>query len=212
MEAKGQVDESIAEFRKATELGNQQARPLLTKAERQAAARDKFADFENGRYTPTTTEERLALAGWCQTIKRNRSAARLYADAFAADPKLADDRKIQHRYDAVRQASLAASGQGKDAANLDEDAKASLRAQALGWLKAEFSAWERVAMLVEPGNKELVVKTLMHWKEDPDLSSVRDDKEIAKLPEAERKEWEKLWADVDAQLNRAQGQAPATAK
>jgi hypothetical protein len=31
---------------------------------------------------------------------------------------------------------------------------------------------------------------------DPDLASVREEKERAKLPEAERKEWQALWADV----------------
>ena len=52
------------------------------------------------------------------------------------------------------------------------------------------------------------------FSERGDIVSVAPSAEEAlrKLPEAERKEWEKLWADVDAQLNRAQGQAPATAK
>ena len=88
---------------------------------------------------------------------------------------------------------------------LDEAAKAKLRAQALAWLKAELSAWKRVSMIVEPGNKELVAKTLAHWKQDADLAGIRDEPELAKLPEAERQEWQALWADVDGLLKRTQG-------
>ena len=42
-------------------------------------------------------------------------SARLYAAAFAADPKLADDLKAGHRYNAACFAALAAAGQGEDA-------------------------------------------------------------------------------------------------
>ena len=40
--------------------------------------------------------------------------------------------------------------------------KAKLRKQALDWLKADLSAWKRIAMIVEPGNQGLVAKTLAH--------------------------------------------------
>ena len=51
------------------------------------------------------------------------------------------------------------------------------------------------------------MQTLQHWKVDPDLAGVRDAAALAKLPEAERKEWRTLWAEVDRLLKRA-GQAP----
>ena len=41
-------------------------------------------------------------------------------------------------------------------------------------------------MIIEPGNKELVAKTLTHWKQDADLAGIRDDQELAKLPDEER--------------------------
>ena len=46
-------------------------------------------------------------------------------------------------------------------------------------------------------------KTLEHWKEDADLVGVRDPAALAKLPEAERAEWRKLLADVEATLKKA---------
>ena len=46
-------------------------------------------------------------------------------------------------------------------------------------------------------------QTLLHWQTDPDLAGVRDKSALAKLPEAERPEWAKLWADVAALLVKA---------
>jgi hypothetical protein len=47
---------------------------------------------------------------------------------------------------------------------------------------------------------QAVPGTLRHWREDPDLAGVRDADALDKLPEGERGEWRKLWADVDALL------------
>jgi hypothetical protein len=44
---------------------------------------------------------------------------------------------------------------------------------------------------------------LQHWKQDTDLTGVREADALARLPEAERKQWETLWADVDAKLKLA---------
>ncbi len=51
-------------------------------------------------------------------------------------------------------------------------------------------------------------KTLQHWKVDTDLTGVRDSEALAKLLEAERKQWQALWADVEALRKQAGGQAP----
>jgi hypothetical protein len=48
----------------------------------------------------------------------------------------------------------------------------------------------------------LVRKTLKHWLDDTDLAGVRDPKELEKLPAEEREAWQKLWADVDALLQK----------
>jgi hypothetical protein len=48
-----------------------------------------------------------------------------------------------------------------------------------------------------------VGQTLLHWQTDPDLAGVRDQALLAKLPEAERQEWAKLWAEVAALLVKA---------
>ena len=48
-----------------------------------------------------------------------------------------------------------------------------------------------------------VQKTLLHWQQDPDLAGMRDAGALAKPPDAERAEWQKLWADVEATLKKA---------
>jgi serine/threonine-protein kinase len=46
--------------------------------------------FLQGDYQPRDNDERVALLGICLSRGRARAAARLFADAFAADPGLAD--------------------------------------------------------------------------------------------------------------------------
>ena len=74
------------------------------------------AAFFEGKYEPRDNTERLALVGACRFKNRTCAAARLYAEAFAADATLADDPRFSHRASAARAAALAGCGQGEDAA------------------------------------------------------------------------------------------------
>src|SRR5205823_6449826 len=143
---------------------------------------------------PKDNAERLALAQRVYDTKRYLTAARLWADALAADPKLAEDRQAQHPYNAACAAALAASGQGVDDPTPDEAAKAKLRTQALDWLKAELDAWSKLLVAGTPKDYELVQQTLANWKVDTDLASLRDGPELAKLRDAEQSSFTKLWS------------------
>jgi hypothetical protein len=136
------------------------------------------------------------------------ASARLWADALAADPKLAEDRRAQHRYNAACSAALAGCGQAKDDPPPDEIARAALRRQAQGWLEAERAAWAQSLETGPPQSRAAIVKALQHWRRDPDLAGIRDPEALAKLPEAERREWQALWGEVDALLKRAEGGTP----
>jgi hypothetical protein len=46
---------------------------------------------------------------------------------------------------------------------------------------------------------------LRHWQADSDLAGVRSPDALERLPEAGRAEWRRLWADVQAKLDRAGG-------
>ncbi|MDB5351733.1 MAG: hypothetical protein JWN86_2980 [Planctomycetota bacterium] len=180
--AKGDLEQARVRFQEVLVLARRSAAPL----------QDNLAAYESklARLGALTGDD----PGHRETI------ARLWTEAIEADPKLSDDRKAQHRYKAACAAAMAGSSQGKDDPKPDEAGKAKLRAQAMGWLRAELAAWEKVATTVGPGNKELVGRTLAHWKGNSDLAGIRDAQELAKLPEAERKEWQALWGEVDGLL------------
>jgi tetratricopeptide (TPR) repeat protein len=154
--------------------------------------------FLDGKYQPKDNDERLASLGACQFTNRTRAMARLYADALAASPKLADDLGAGHRYNAARAAARAGGGHGEDAPGLGEADGKQWRDQARQWLCAELAA--RVGSLdADPTAARLGVReALTRWQKEPDLASVRDPAELAKLPDAEREEWQRLWADVAA--------------
>jgi hypothetical protein len=44
-----------------------------------------------------------------------------------------------------------------------------------------------------------------HWLHDPDFNGVRGLDALPRLPEAERRDWQKLWEDVEALRQRAAG-------
>jgi tetratricopeptide (TPR) repeat protein len=205
---KGQIDEAIASFRAALALDPKSAaaRNELAKAERLAAVQDKLPAFLKGDFQPTTNDERLALAAWCQIRKRHRTAADLFADAFTADPKLADGVRSGNRYDAARAAALAGCGQGQDAPAAAAE-RARWRGRALHWLQDHLALTSAHLASGTPQAREEVRGWLRHWQTDPDLAGVRDGAALTQLPAEERTAWTQLWADVAALVKKAEEKA-----
>jgi Tfp pilus assembly protein PilF len=176
----------------------------LRQCDRFLALDQKLPALLQGQAKPAGAAERLDLAQLCRQYKQLYAAsARFYAEAFADQPRLAEGLQAGHRYNAACAAALAAAGQGQDADRLDDPGRARLRRQALSWLRADLAAWARVVDKAPPQARPAVRQTLQHWQQDPDLAGLRDKDAVAKLPEAERQAWRKLWADVDALLTRA---------
>ena len=172
--------------------------------ERLAALEAQLPALLKGEFQPTDTAQRLGLAGVCRVKKLHHTATRLYAAAFAADPRLADDPKAGHRYNAACDAALAAAGQGEDAARLDDQAKARLRKQALEWLRADLALRTKQLESGQPADRAVVQRAMRHWQQDSDLAGLRHKDALAKLPPEERATCEKLWADVAALLKKAE--------
>ena len=128
---------------------------------------------------------------------------RQYADAFAAEPKLAADPNTWHRYDAACSAALAA-GQSEDARLLPDKAVCMFRHWALGWLRADLTTYARLAGQTNPAVTQAIQERLAHWRRDPDLASVRYPQTIDRLPENERAAWRALWRDVDELAKKAE--------
>ena len=162
--------------------------------------------FRRGEYHPQDNDERLALlAGQlasCEFEGLQGAAARLYSDAFAAEPKLAEDVPAATRYHAARAAALAGCGQGKDADQLRDEERALRRRQALDWLRQDLTWYGR---RLDDGDALIIGQIgerLQLWHGDPDLAGVRAKDALARLPDEERERWERLWSDVDALLRR----------
>jgi serine/threonine protein kinase/Tfp pilus assembly protein PilF len=142
------------------------------------------------------TAEIQGFAELCGLQKRYAAAGKLWGDAFATNPKLADDMKLQNRYNAACFAALAAAGAGIDADQLDENERARLRRQALEWLRADLAYWQSEATSGKESGLALVRAILTHWQEDPDLAGLRDQDDLAKLSADERQACQELWTDV----------------
>jgi tetratricopeptide (TPR) repeat protein len=164
----------------------------------------KWTAIQQGDAQPGGPAERLALAELCHGCKKQYvAAARLYAEAFAGAPDLAPDLSRARRYHAACAAAQAAAGRGKDAAGLDEPARARHRLQALEWLRADLELWRKQLAGGEPAGVQAVINNLSRWQSTPDLASVRDEKALSLLPAAEREPWQRFWGEVDTVLERA---------
>jgi serine/threonine-protein kinase len=156
--------------------------------------------FLEGKYHPRDNDERLALMGICEFKDLRAAMAGLYADAFAADPKLAEDLKGGHRYNAACAAAVAGCGGGADGPALSESERARWRAQARQWLMVDLAARTKQMQAANPADRERLRETLAHWEDDSDLAGLREPASLNHLPPDERQQCRALWSDVQARL------------
>jgi serine/threonine protein kinase/Flp pilus assembly protein TadD len=208
LQQQGRFADALTALKRGHELSSQEpgwpypSAQWVRTAEQLVVMQNKLPQLLKGEAQPADTAERLVLAHLCQEQKRVAAATRLYADTFAAQPKLADDLKAQHRYEAAGAAALAGCGQGQDATQLDDQERARLRRLALDWLRADLAQY---ASMVEKGPAQAraaVPKQLARWQREREFAGVRG-AALGKLPEAERPPWQKLWAEIGALQKRA---------
>jgi eukaryotic-like serine/threonine-protein kinase len=156
--------------------------------------------FLDGRREPRDGNERLALLGVCQFTNRARAAARLYSEAFAVAPRLAEDHRAGHRYRAARAAALAGTSRGEDAAGLDEEERRRWRDQARRWLRADLAAWNEAPVSTSASRE--AQQALADWRADPAFVGVRGAGDLGRLSDEEREDWLALWRDVESLLSR----------
>jgi tetratricopeptide (TPR) repeat protein len=207
----GQFAPAVCSLRRGHEQGSRQgsrwrypSAAWVRNAERLLALEGKLAAALRGGYRPADAAEGLGLAWLCGQPYQRRyaAAARLYAEAFAAEPGYAADLGAGHRYNAACAAALAAAGQGEQSPPRGPE-RSQLRGQALAWLRADLAVWARLAEKAPPQARQQVRRTLTHWRQDPDLGGLRDKAELARLPEADRQACRDLWDAVAALQKRA---------
>jgi tetratricopeptide (TPR) repeat protein len=193
-----------------------------------------------GKAEPADIAAALAEVAQMPHRRLYAASARLYARAFADNPRLMENtivvvhsRVYTAAYTAACAAALAAAGQGDDAGGLSPQERDRLRKQAVTWLRHMLDAWaDRVdgrilgasaagflgsslgpesllaASALVPGravdSTELAAthRTLNVWQVNADLAGLRDDAALAGLPQADQEACRKLWADVNALLER----------
>jgi serine/threonine-protein kinase len=102
---------------------------------------------------------------------------------------------VRHSLCTCRYAAACTAIQASAETRLEEQKRVALCRQALDWLRANL---EMRANTLKDG--KAVDWSLSAWQTDPALAGVRDRTTLAKLPDAEREEWQRLWAQIAAQL------------
>jgi tetratricopeptide (TPR) repeat protein len=205
----GRFSESLESVLRGHDIGhkrpnwNHPSLRWLRNAERNVALEKKLTAILAGEAKPSGSDERIALAQVAALKSLHWTAARLYAEGFSDKPALAEDPRIGHRYGAAVAAVRAAFGEGKEAEKPSEKDRVELRRRALEWLRADLGTWEKAAKS-DPSARTNLGLALRQWQQNAALAPVRDKEALAKLLEAERTAWQKLWADVAEVLKQVQ--------
>jgi serine/threonine protein kinase/tetratricopeptide (TPR) repeat protein len=181
---------ALAHFRKAKSLWPEYAGlPVIGvqigELESKARWEAKFPAVLRGELTPATPAEAAELADFCATFeKRFAMATRIAAGAVEADPQILHDGGRVAKF--AGWAVQAAAGKGVDGPGLPLLVRDRYRRLALEWVLALQKKSEKT------GYAAAFLLAI-----NRDLAPVRDEKELAKLPAAERAEWEKFWAATE---------------
>jgi hypothetical protein len=195
----------------------------VLRREAEALILPKLQAFRQGDWQPQDNDERLALLGICQFEALHGAASRLYADAFAADPNLAERLtahclrraakeanetsriqvlNLESRYRAARCAGLTGCGLGKDSAKRSAAEQTHWRRQALEWLRADLVILSKTQDSGLRADADIVRGMLTLWQDEPDLAGLREAAGLERLAEDQRKDCLALWAEVRAVLAR----------
>jgi tetratricopeptide (TPR) repeat protein len=195
----GRMDEAIDHFHQAIRLD-----PNYTMAHvslgialgakgRLDEASDHFREAVS--INPKSALAHIYLGGALRAKGRLDEAIDHFREASRLDPNMAVAQSDlgNSLYAAAVAAVGATAGQGPEKSRLGEPERADKRRQALAWLRANL---ELTTKLRNDG--KVWGRSLATWHADPALASVRDPATLAKLPDAEREQWQRLWADVAA--------------
>jgi Tfp pilus assembly protein PilF len=211
----GQFSEALAVFKRFHELGpkdpqsRQQAAEGVRKCERLVELDGKLEAVLKGETKPADTAEQVLFAYICGRKGLVAASARLYEETFAAQPALSTDLNAGHRYDAARAAARAGCGQGLDAGQLDEKARARWRKQALLWLREDLKLLTKELNADSRQAQSRARRSLQGWQHHQELKCVRDAADLEKLPLQEQKAWREFWAEVEDQQKQTRSPVPA---
>ncbi|HKB42683.1 MAG TPA: tetratricopeptide repeat protein, partial [Gemmataceae bacterium] len=170
----------------------------VAETERELALVPRLPAVLRGEDKPADNAERVAFAAMAYDRMHFVVATRLWTEALATDPGLANDLRTAYRCDAARAAVLASSSQGEDATKLDDQERTRLRQQALGWLRADLVLLTGQIESGLPADRDAAQQALRRWQEESNLAGIREATGLEQLPPADRSVCAKLWAEVAA--------------
>jgi hypothetical protein len=86
---------------------------------------------------------------------------------------------------------------------LADEERARLRKQARDWLRADLDVRTKLVEGGKAADRQTGQRKMRYWQGDADLLGVRHPWAQQRLPAEERRQWLKLWADVDELLKKA---------
>jgi tetratricopeptide (TPR) repeat protein len=203
----GKLDEAATLYQENLRANpkDQHSRKQTTQIEGARKLLPRLPDILSGAARPATPAEAVEFAGLCteRFQRRYAAAARLFAEAFVADPELS----TKYPAAAAVAAARAARGDGADAPT-DPATRAALRAQALDWLRLDLETRRKQAASWSAAERKQATDELASWLKASTLSGLRPGLARIGMPVAERAEWDALWADVKATLTDARKPAP----
>src|SRR5262249_29323640 len=116
--AKGRFVEALAVYREWQNVAGQnpkskeEATRAVTHAERLVELDRTLPRFRKGDQKPPDANQALLLRYVCSCKEMHAASVRFARDAFAADPKLAENLETRERYNAACSAALAGCGTG----------------------------------------------------------------------------------------------------
>jgi serine/threonine protein kinase/Flp pilus assembly protein TadD len=201
----GEFAQALAAYRQGHELGSRRpdwAYPSdrwVKQCQRLVALGGRQEAILRREAQPANAAERTEFAQLCSCKSCYLASARWWAEAFVADPNLADDLPAGYRNEAAYAAARAAAGQG-DAGQLGDGERARWRKLALAWLRADLTAQARLLQGRKPEDCDRVGHQMCCWQGDPDLAGLRDPDV---LPTDEQEACQQFWTDVEALRLRA---------
>lgn len=206
----GRFADSLEAYKRCKELSvrdkslQEQSVHWVSEAQHMVALDKRVPGLLSGKDKPVGSESIYEVSQLFFNKRYYAASVRFGAEAFAANAALENDLKRSARYNVACAAILAGCGQAEDPAPPDEKERARLRGLALGWLRADLTAYAASLETDPAANRLLVQKMMRYWMQTADLAPVRGSGAFAWLPAGEREGWRSFWVDVEALLKRTE--------
>jgi serine/threonine-protein kinase len=148
-----------------------------------------------GSTRPANAGEALAAARLCDLGNKSDAAAQFYEAAFALAPNGTDPGSLASSRFAAATAAAQAVGSADTRETLSDERRAKLRRLALSWLRDCFGLCSGAAADT-PVGRAFAREVLDRCRNEKSFVALRQESDLARLPEAERSAWMQLWVDA----------------